>query len=216
MPLPDWDVRFYNWPFYYALLALLLLSVAMTAAIRRSKFGLGLVAIRDDEDKAAGIGVVTPAYKALAFMASAVLVGVAGAVYGYYVSFLTVGTMFDIVLSMQVVLVVLLGGRGTVWGPVLGAFIVVPLAEVTNTSIGGMDAGAIRLIMFGGLLLLVTMALPKGIIPSVSDLLERRRQRGRDQPAPAPAWSTPSCRPRPRASGSLAGAPAPSCSASRT
>ena len=141
MPLPDWDVRFYNWPFYYALLALLLISVAMTAAIRRSKFGLGLVAIRDDEDKAAGIGVVAPAYKALAFMASAVLVGMAGAVYGYYVSFLTVGTMFDIVLSMQVVLVVLLGGRGTVWGPVLGAFIVVPLAEVTNTSIGGMDAG---------------------------------------------------------------------------
>ena len=127
----------------------------MTAWIRRSKFGLGLVAIRDDEDKAAGIGVVTPVYKALAFMASAVLVGVAGAVYGYYVSFLTVGTMFDIVLSMQVVLAVLLGGRGTVWGPVLGAFIVVPLAEVTNTTIGGMDAGAIRLVMFGGLLLLV-------------------------------------------------------------
>ncbi|NEA32859.1 branched-chain amino acid ABC transporter ATP-binding protein/permease [Streptomyces sp. SID13031] len=176
MPLPDWDVRFHNWPFYYALLALLLLSVAMTAAIRRSKLGLGLVAIRDDEDKAAGIGVVTPVYKSLAFMASAVLVGVAGAVYGYYVSFLTVSTMFDIVLSMQVVLAVLLGGRATVWGPVLGAFIVVPLAEVTNTSIGGVDAGAFRLIMFGGLLLLVTLALPRGIIPSVSRLLEQRRR----------------------------------------
>ena len=73
--------------------------------------------------------------------------------------------MFDIVLSMQVVLVVLLGGRGTVWGPVLGAFIVVPLAEVTNTTLGGEDAGAIRLIMFGGLLLLVTLLLPRGILP---------------------------------------------------
>ncbi|TDD63245.1 branched-chain amino acid ABC transporter ATP-binding protein/permease [Kribbella antibiotica] len=174
MPLPDWDVRFHNWPFYYALLALLLLSVAMTSAIRRSKFGLGLVAIRDDEDKAAGIGVPAPIYKSLAFMASAVLVGVAGAIYGYYVSFLTVSTMFDIVLSLQVVLAVLLGGRATVWGPVLGAFIIVPLAEVTNTSIGGVDAGAFRLIMFGGLLLLVTLALPRGIIASVARLLDRR------------------------------------------
>ena len=137
MPLPDWDLRFQNWPFFYALYALVLLSVAMTVAIRRSKLGLGLMAIRDDEDKAAGIGVVTPIYKSLAFMASAVLVGIAGAVYGYYISVLSVSTMFDIVLSMQIVLAALLGGRGTVWGPVLGAFIVVPLTEVTNTTLGG-------------------------------------------------------------------------------
>ena len=88
MPLPTWDVEYQNWPFYYALLGLLLLSVAMTAWIKRSKLGLGLVAIRDDEDKAAGIGVARPCTRAIAFMASAVLVGVAGAVYGYYVSFL--------------------------------------------------------------------------------------------------------------------------------
>jgi ABC-type branched-subunit amino acid transport system ATPase component/ABC-type branched-subunit amino acid transport system permease subunit len=176
MPLPGWDLRFFNWPFYYSLFALVLLSVGMTAAIRRSKFGLGLVAIRDDEDKAAGIGVVTPIYKGLAFMASAVLVGVAGAIYGYYVSFLTVSTMFDIVLSMQVVLAVLLGGRGTVWGPVLGAFLVVPLAELTNTTLGGADAGAIRLVMFGGLLLAVALLLPRGILPTISLALQRRRR----------------------------------------
>ena len=176
MPLPAWDLRFFNWPFYYSLFALVLLSVGMTAAIRRSKFGLGLVAIRDDEDKAAGIGVVAPIYKALAFMSSAVLVGVAGAIYGYYVSFLTVSTMFDIVLSMQVVLAVLLGGRGTVWGPVLGAFLVVPLAELTNTTIGGADAGAIRLVMFGGLLLAVALLLPRGILPTISIALRRRRR----------------------------------------
>ena len=102
----------------------------MTVAIRRSKFGLGLVAIRDDEDKAAGIGVVTPVYKGLAFMASAVLVGVAGAVYGYYISFLTVSTMFDIVLSMQVVLAAcwVAGGRSGV--PCSGPFLVVPLGGI--------------------------------------------------------------------------------------
>jgi len=176
MPLPSWDVRFQNWPFYYALFVLVLLSIGMTVAIRRSKLGLGLMAIRDDEDKAAGVGVRTAVYKSIAFMAGAVLVGVAGTVYGYYVSTLSVGTMFDIVLSMQVVLAALVGGRGTVWGPVLGAFLVVSLSELTNTTLGGTDAGAFRLIMFGGLLLVVVLLLPKGILPTVGNLLEHRRR----------------------------------------
>jgi branched-chain amino acid transport system permease protein len=175
MPLPTWDVRFHNWPFYYALFALVLLSVGLTVAIRRSKLGLGLLAIKDDEDKAAGIGIVTSVYKGLAFVASAAFVGVAGAVYGYYISSLSVNTMFDVVLSMQVVLAALLGGRGTVWGPVLGAFLVVPLTEVTNTTLGGADAGAIRLILFGGLVLGVALLLPRGILPTVRDALARRR-----------------------------------------
>ena len=178
MPLPTWDVAYQNWPFYYALLALLVLSVAMSAWIVRSKLGLGLVAIRDDEDKAAGIGVVTPVYKGVAFMASAVLVGVAGAVYGYYVSFLDAGALFDIALAMEVVLAALLGGRGTVWGPVLGAFLLQPVIELTNSELGGEHAGAIRLLLFGGLLLLVALLLPRGILPQLARL--------RRQPAVSP------------------------------
>jgi ABC-type branched-subunit amino acid transport system ATPase component/ABC-type branched-subunit amino acid transport system permease subunit len=175
MDLPTWDVEFQNWPFYYALLGLLLLSVGMSAWIKRSKLGLGLMAIRDDEDKAAGIGVTTPVYKSIAFMASAGLVGVAGTVYGYYVSFLDTSAMFDISLAIQVVLAALLGGRGTVWGPVIGAFLVQPLIEVTNSSLGGQDAGAIRLILFGGLLLAVTMLLPRGLTPEVARIAGRMR-----------------------------------------
>ena len=200
MPLPTWDIRFQNWPFYYALFALVLLGVGLTAGIRKSKLGLGLLAIKDDEDKAAGIGIVTSVYKGIAFMASAVLVGVAGAVYGYYISSLSVSTMFDVVLSMQIVLAALLGGRGTVWGPVLGAFLVVPLIEATNTTLGGADAGAIRLILFGGLLLAVALLLPRGILPTLRDFLARRRAgpsltgtRLDDQPIPA---APPRRRPR--------------------
>ena len=191
MPLPSWDVRYYAWPFYYALFVLVLLTIAMSAWIRRSKFGLGLFAIRDDEEKAAGIGVVTSVYKSLAFMASAVPVGVAGAVYGYYLSFLSVSAMFDIVLSMQVVLAVLLGGKGTVWGPVLGAAIIVPLTEYTNTTIGGADAGAIRLLMYGGLLVAVVLLLPRGILPAVTDLHARIRRGGASSPTGARLDDTP-------------------------
>ncbi|MCX4428631.1 branched-chain amino acid ABC transporter ATP-binding protein/permease [Streptomyces mirabilis] len=185
MPVPTWDVSIQDWPFYYALLLLLVLSVALTAWIARSKLGIGLVAIRDDEDKAAGIGVTTGLHKSLAFMASAVLVGMAGAVYGYYISFLDPSAMFDIVLSVEAVLAAMLGGRGTVWGPILGAFILEPLAEVTDSQLGGVNAGAIRLIFFGGLLLAVVLVLPRGIIPQATEFLRRRRQRGKTSPVGA-------------------------------
>jgi branched-chain amino acid transport system permease protein len=78
LPLPPWDRDIQNLPFYYATLALLVLAVLLSWWIRRTKFGMGLVAIREDEDKAAAIGVRTSVYKLLSFVASAVLIGVAG------------------------------------------------------------------------------------------------------------------------------------------
>jgi branched-chain amino acid transport system permease protein len=176
MPLPRWSIDIANWPFYYALLALLVASVALSWWIRRTKFGMGLVAIREDEDKAETVGINTPVYKILGFVASTVFVGMAGAVYGYYLSFVDPLGMFNILLSVQVILSVLLGGRGTLWGPVLGAFIVEPLNEFANNSLGGGNA---RLLVFGGLMALVVLFMPRGIVPGISELLERKRTRGR-------------------------------------
>ena len=85
----------------------------------------------------------------------------AGGLYAYYVSFLNVAAVFDIVTSVLIVLAALLGGRGTLWGPVLGAFILEPLANFTSTGLGGADAGAIRLLLFGGLLGAVVLFLPR-------------------------------------------------------
>jgi ABC-type branched-subunit amino acid transport system ATPase component/ABC-type branched-subunit amino acid transport system permease subunit len=175
-PLPTWSVDIANWPFYYALFGLLVLSIALSWWIRRTKFGMGLVAIREDEDKAETVGVNTPVYKILGFVASTVFVGMAGAVYGYYLSFIDPLGMFNILLSVQIILSVLLGGRGTLWGPVLGAFIVEPLNEFANNSLGG---GNSRLIVFGGLMALVVLFMPRGIVPAISEFIERRRTRGR-------------------------------------
>ena len=175
-PLPMWDIAYQNWPFYYVLSLLLGLSLLMSWRIRRTKFGMGLVAMREDEDKAATVGVNTPVYKLLGFVASAVFVGMAGAVYGYYLAFMDPLGMFSILLSVQILLSMLLGGRGTLFGPVLGAFLIEPLNEWSNNHLGGGNA---RLLIFGGLMALVVMFLPRGIIPTVREWIERLRTRGK-------------------------------------
>jgi ABC-type branched-subunit amino acid transport system ATPase component/ABC-type branched-subunit amino acid transport system permease subunit len=184
LPLPDWPREWGNLPFYYVFFGLLLLTVAMAWWIRRTKFGMGLIAIREDEDKAAGVGVNTPIYKMLAYIASAFWIGAAGGVYAYYLSFIDPRNMFDIVYSVFVVLAVLLGGRGTIWGPVIGAFILEPVNQITNNDFNdwfgeGIWDANVRLIFFGALLICVVLFLPRGIIPSVGDIIKGRRERGR-------------------------------------
>src|SRR3954451_20182212 len=176
VPLPTWSLEIQDWPFYYSLAALLAVSLLANRRIRRTKFGMGLVAMREDEDKASTVGVNTPVYKLLGFVASAVFVGMAGAIYGYYLAFVDPIGMFNILLSVQILLSMLLGGRGTLFGPVLGAFLIEPLNEFANNNLGGGNA---RLLVFGGLMAIVVIFLPRGIIPTGRELLERRRARGK-------------------------------------
>jgi ABC-type branched-subunit amino acid transport system ATPase component/ABC-type branched-subunit amino acid transport system permease subunit len=185
LPIPTWSLSIQNWPFYYPLLALLVTSVAVSAWVRRSKLGLGLFAIQDDEDKAAGLGISTGACKLIAFVLGGTFLGIAGGIYAYYVTFLNASAVFDIITSMLIVLSALLGGRGTLWGPVLGAFIIEPLANLTSTSLGGADAGSIRLLLFGGLLGLVVLFLPRGILPTVQERRKHQSERGRGPTASA-------------------------------
>ncbi|MCZ0728412.1 branched-chain amino acid ABC transporter ATP-binding protein/permease [Mycolicibacterium iranicum] len=175
LPLPDWPESWGNWPFHLALVALLGLSLLMTWWIRRTKFGMGLIAIREDEGKAGTIGVNAPVYKLLAFGASALFVGMAGSVYGYYLSFVDPIGMFSIITSALIVLAVILGGRGTLFGPVLGAFIIQPVNIYANQAFGGGNA---RLVLFGGLLVLLVILLPKGILPTAAALIEKARTKG--------------------------------------
>jgi branched-chain amino acid transport system permease protein len=177
LPLPTWSLSYQDWPFYYPLLGLLVITVAVSALVRRGKLGLGLFAIADDEDKAAGLGLRTAVYKMIAFVLGGAFAGIAGGIYAYYVSFLNVAAVFDIVTSVLIVLAALVGGRGTVWGPVLGAFIIEPLANLTSSSLGGADAGAIRLLLFGGLLGVVVLFLPRGVLPTVTAHWHRERAR---------------------------------------
>jgi ABC-type branched-subunit amino acid transport system ATPase component len=118
----------------------------------------------------------------------------AGAIYGYYLAFVDPIGMFNILLSVQILLSMLLGGRGTLWGPVLGAFLIEPLNEFSNNSLGG---GNSRLLVFGGLMMLVVLFLPRGILPTIEGWIAAQRTRGkaglvgarlelRERPAPPP------------------------------
>ena len=171
LELPFWSSDFQNIPFYYIFLVLLVLTVLFSAWIRRTKFGTGLVAIREDEGKAASIGVNTTAFKIMAYAASAFFIGVAGGVYAYFLTVLNPVGAFAILGSVLIVLSALLGGRGSLYGPVLGAFIVQLVNEGATVFAGGTTT---RALILGGILVLVVLFLPAGLLPTIEAAWRRR------------------------------------------
>jgi branched-chain amino acid transport system permease protein len=175
LALPFWPIAYQNVPFYYLFLVLLVVTFAFAAWVRRTKFGTGLVAIREDEGKAAAIGVNTTVYKILGYAASALFIGMAGSVYAYFLTFLNPIGAFNILVSVTIVLSVLVGGRGTLWGPVVGAFIVQFGSEVATVKAGGTEG---RLLILGLALVLVVLFLPRGLLPTVRSWWDRRTAAG--------------------------------------
>lgn len=167
----QWSPEMIKIPFLYFMLVLLCLTIFTSWWIRHSKFGLGLIAIREDEGKAESVGIDTMMYKVLAFGVSAYFVGVAGGIYSYFFTYIDPGFVFDVFTSVTMVLIAILGGRGTLWGPVIGAFIMQPLA---NWVIGHFGGTQIHLTVFGGILLIVMLFMPQGILPAVTEFLNRR------------------------------------------
>ena len=175
LPYPhDWGGDFFNTPFYYAMLALAVLGLAVSWSIRRSKFGLGLLAIRDDEDKALAVGVPTRAFKLTAFVISGALVGMIGAVYAYFVTYIYPQFVFDPLIGISMVLMVFLGGLGTLAGPVVGAVLLEPAQQEFAYRLG---ASRLYLVFYAAVFLGVILLLPRGIVPSLADLVGRWRRR---------------------------------------
>jgi ABC-type branched-subunit amino acid transport system ATPase component/ABC-type branched-subunit amino acid transport system permease subunit len=171
LQLPFWGRDFQNIPFYYVFLGLLVLTVLFSAWLRRTKFGAGLVAIREDEGKAASIGVNTTRFKIVAYAASAFMIGTAGGVYAYYLTFINPVGSFAILGSVTIVLATLTGGRGTLYGPVIGAFIVNLVSEASTVYGGGSQS---RVLIFGIALMAVVLFLPRGILPTAEAWWRKR------------------------------------------
>jgi len=165
LPIPaDWSGDFFNTPFYYVSLALLLVALAVSWWVRHSKYGLGLLAIRDDEDRALGLGVKTGPSKLAAFVLSALLVGMMGAVWGYFVGSIYPNTAFDANFDVAIALMAFLGGLGTLAGPILGALLLEPTQQYFALQYG---QSGYYLVIYGALFLVVILLLPQGIIPTI-------------------------------------------------
>ena len=178
---PPFPVETFDWPFYYAMVAMLAIAMGISLYFRRSKIGLSLATVRADEDKAHGIGVRVTAVKLLAFAVSCGLVAMIGGVWAYYVGFIYPQFAVDPLITIGMVLMAFLGGRGTLWGPVLGAFILVPAQEYFAQTFG---ASELYLLAYAAVFIVIMLFLPRGILPSVAERLERRRRARRaDEPS---------------------------------
>ena len=173
-PTPLWSVDTYNVNFYYVTAVVLLATFLLTWQVRRSRFGLQLLAIRDDEERARGLGVRVARVKLSAFVLSAIPVGMVGGIYAYFLGQIFPQFAFDPLFDLSIALMAFIGGLVTLLGPLLGALVLESLQQYFTVQYGSSQA---YLIIYGVLFLVVVLLLPRGVIPSVEELIVRRRAR---------------------------------------
>jgi len=145
--------------FYELSLGLLAAATLTVAWIARSRFGMGLIAIREDEDAAATIGVDATRYKLAALMLAAFFTALAGGIHAYWITFIDPAGSFDTTLDVRMVIMTMFGGPGTVFGPVIGAFILSAIYEILANGISTAAA-----LFFAVVIMLAVIFMPKGLM----------------------------------------------------
>ena len=164
-PFLVWGPVAFDQRFYYIALALAVVTVGISWLVKGSRFGLQLRAIRDDEDRAASLGVRAMPVKLTAFVISGGLTGIAGAVWFYFIGQVFPQSGFDPIFDLTVALIAFLGGLGTISGPVIGAIIIMPIEQYLTSSI---NDSYLSQILLGVLFLAVVLFLPNGLVPAVA------------------------------------------------
>lgn len=178
LPLPEGGPVLNAIRFYYLFLAVMLLAMALTHAFARARLGLGCQAIRDNETKAEASGLFTMRYKTVAWMLSAAMTGAVGAIQAWWVTYIDPAAMFDMALAVKAFASLLLGGAGTVLGPVLGAFAIELLANFTWSRLLNWHLGAM-----GVVVMLIVLFVPHGFAKALAPYRGRLRwTRRRDDP----------------------------------
>lgn len=155
--------------FFELALGLLLCATLTVAWLSRSRFGFGLIAIRENEEAATAMGIDTTRYKALAFALCSVFAALAGGIHAYWITYLDPDSAFDIALNVKMIIMAVLGGPGTVFGPVLGALLLSGISEVLASRITSLAS-----LFFGVVIVVAIVFMPRGL----ADLILRFREAG--------------------------------------
>src|SRR5919106_4461198 len=155
-------------------LAMLMAAVVVTRAVERSRFGMALIAIKQNEAAAEAAGIDTFVWKLRAIALSGAIAGATGAFYAVVLLVVTPISVFGMLVSAQALTVTMFGGVGTVWGPVIGSVILIPLAETLNAEAGSRFPG-IQGVIYGLAIICVILLAPEGLFWKVRDLIRRGR-----------------------------------------
>jgi branched-chain amino acid transport system permease protein len=168
--------------FYLSAVALAVASFLVNAWTSRSRFGYYLMAIREDEETASAVGIDTANYKLRALMVSAFLTALGGALYGSAFQFIVPDSVLTVEISVQIAIITMLGGAGTLLGPVVGAVLLLTASEVFKNKFQES-----HLLTYGILIVLVVLFLPEGIVGGLKNLFRRKAKPPSAAPAAAPA-----------------------------
>jgi branched-chain amino acid transport system permease protein len=171
-------------PYYYIVLGLLAIALLITAWIERSRIGYYCVAIGEDEDAAEAIGVDAPRVKRQIYMISAFLTALAGTFYTQYIYFIDPQTAFNFNISIEAALVSIVGGVGTLWGPVIGTVLLETTSALLQSWLGN-SIGGVQLTVYAIILMAVILWRPTGIMGYVAEVYARRRTKSLSLPAKA-------------------------------
>jgi branched-chain amino acid transport system permease protein len=190
VPFPTWNPTTFNNPYYYVALFCATIAVLTSWWVRRSKYGLGLLAVREDEGRAKGLGIRVTRTKLIAYVISGFFVGVAGGIYASFVGSVYPQFGFDPLFDLSLAVMAFAGGLGTLAGPILGALVLESLQQYLQLQYGSTN---VFLIVYGALFLIILRALPGGIVPGIADLWRRwwLHRHGFDQTAAPPRTGVP-------------------------
>lgn len=152
-----------NLPYYYIGLGFVIFSLAVVKGIEVSKLGRFFVALREDEDAAESIGVNTFKYKMIALGISSFMTALAGTFYANYIFYLHPTSVMSMALSIEIILRPIIGGLGTLFGPLIGSFLITPLAELSRTFFAKAGFEGLHIVIYGFLLIASVLFFPRGI-----------------------------------------------------